>query len=159
SGAPCEMIIAICDCMVYVQTVLNEHGPAAACFSFAESGQIEIVASPEIISEVRDTLSQPKLRRRFSKLTDERVAAFLKRTGEFVRLVPDAPANFTLARDPDDAKYVDLAAIVQATRIVTRDKDLLSLMEDDAFVKRFPAISIVDPPTFLRAVRESLGEN
>jgi hypothetical protein len=36
--------------------------------------------------------------------------------------------------------------------LVTRDKDLLDLMNDHAFRQRFPALTILDPVAFLKAI-------
>jgi predicted nucleic acid-binding protein len=47
---------------------------------------------------------------------------------------------------------------VNARYLVSRDKDLLDLMSDGAFVASFPRLQIVDPPTFLSAVRAMQGQ-
>ena len=39
------------------------------------------------------------------------------------------PELFAYARDPDDAHYVNLALAADAKLIVSRDKDLLDLMD------------------------------
>lgn len=67
------------------------------------------------------------------------------------------PHAFDYPRDPDDEPYIDLAAAVKADFPVTRDKDLLSLMNDHLaeakqFRQQFPQIRIVDPVSFLNTV-------
>lgn len=70
-------------------------------------------------------------------------------------LVRTVPQRFTYKRDPDDAHYVDLALETSSTLIVSRDKDLLSLMyandaEANDFRSRFLHLRILDPVEFLR---------
>ena len=67
------------DCMVFLQGAANPDGPAAACLRLAEKGHVELCISSEILSEVRDVLTRPKMQHRFSALTEETVSAFLAR--------------------------------------------------------------------------------
>ena len=62
----------------------------------------------------------------------------------------DAGRLCALARDPKDEPYVDLAAATRARYLVTRDKDLLDLMDDAAFRQQFPGLTVIDPATLLR---------
>jgi hypothetical protein len=43
-----------------------------------------------------------------------------------------------------------LAAATRARYLVTRDKDLLDLMGDDAFRQQFPGLAVIDPVTLRR---------
>jgi predicted nucleic acid-binding protein len=66
----------------------------------------------------------------------------------------DFPLVFSYQRDPDDAHYVNLAIAAQAELIVSRDRDLLDLMDPTKpeaadFQRRFPQVRIVDPVGFL----------
>lgn len=54
--------------------------------------------------------------------------------------------GITLARDPKDEPYLNLAAHSQADYLVSRDRDLL---EADAIAKKMPTLRIVDPVAFL----------
>lgn len=61
-------------------------------------------------------------------------------------------------RDPKAEKYVDLAIQADATYLVIRDNDLLDLMErgtveGEAFRRRFPSLTILDPVAFPNLVR------
>ena len=67
---------------------------------------------------------------------------------------------FVYDRDPDDAHYVNLALAADATLIVTRDADLLDLMnasqnDGKEFQTRFPTLKIITPPAFLAVVRRT----
>lgn len=147
------MIAAVFDCMVYVQAALGSKGPAFACLSLAEQNRITLHLSPAILEEVKRTLDRPSLRRRYSKLTDERVERFLERIVIAGKPSDDPPHVFSLPRDPKDEPYLDLAIATQASFIVSRDKDLLSLMDDDAFKSTYPGLSIVEPHAFLARIR------
>ena len=56
---------------------------------------------------------------------------------------------------PKDEPYLDLAVAAGARYLVSRDRDLLDLMNDAQFRQRFPELIVLDPPAFLRAIRSS----
>ena len=61
------------------------------------------------------------------------------------------------ARDPKDEPYIDLAAAARADYLVTRDKDLLSLMTAHSaaaklFRQKTRPLAVLDPVAFLRAL-------
>ncbi len=68
---------AVFDCMVFLQAVTNEQGPAFACVGLVEEEKLQLIVSPAILTEVRDVLSRPKVRAKFPHHTDERVEGFL----------------------------------------------------------------------------------
>lgn len=62
---------------------------------------------------------------------------------------------FDLPRDPDDEPYINLAIEAGARFLVTRDRDLLDLMnwetkEGRGFQSRFAQLKILNPVDFLR---------
>ena len=64
------------------------------------------------------------------------------------------PHTFDFARDPTDAKYIDLAVVTGAQLIVSHDNDLLDLMLDtDPAGRRlraaYPSFRVLTPPAFL----------
>jgi predicted nucleic acid-binding protein len=63
-----------------------------------------------------------------------------------------------LPRDPTDEPYLNLAIAVKASFLVTRDGDMLSLMQDDNFKSRYPSLAIIDPPAFLTHVRTAVAK-
>lgn len=147
------MISVVFDCVVYVQVVLSSKGPAFACLSLAEQQQITLYLSPDILDEVKRSLDNPSLRRKYPSITDERVTAFLERVVNAGTLTENPPSVFALRRDPKDEPYVNLAIATHASFLVSRDKDLLSLMTDDIFRAAYPHLTIVDPSAFLARVR------
>src|SRR5215203_837855 len=93
---------------------------------------ITLFVSQDILEEVRQVLSRPKIRQKNSTLTNERIGVFLRRLAEKAALVDDVQQHFTYARDPKDEKYINLALEVTATYLVSRDKDLLDLTTSNA---------------------------
>ncbi len=147
------MTPAVFDCVVLLQAAANSSGPAGACLAFVESGDVKLFLSAAILEEARDVFMRPATRKRFPKLTEEKVDRFLLKVATLSTFVHDVPATGSLSRDPTDEMYLHLALAAQAPFIVSRDKDLLDLMKDDAFRKAYPALAIIDPPSFLTHVR------
>lgn len=141
------------DCMVFLQGATRPAGSARACFQIVEDGLATLCISPEILAEVGDVLLRPELVKRFPALSPEWVTEFVESFANKALVVPDVPIAFTLPRDPKDEPYVNLAVATQAEFLVSRDRDLLDLMTDADFRRRFPALLIVDPETFLRTIR------
>ncbi|MBI3822723.1 MAG: putative toxin-antitoxin system toxin component, PIN family [Planctomycetes bacterium] len=143
---------AVFDCMVYLQAVGRMGGPARACFRLVDEGKTTLFVSSRIMAEVRDVLARPKIRKRFPLLTSESVDEFLVNVEKKAIVVDDAPCVFALPRDPKDESYINLALAVGAMYLVSRDKDLLDLMNDKDFRKRYPGLTILDPAAFLKAM-------
>lgn len=143
------------DCMVFLQGAARSASPARACFEIVDEGLVTLCVSPAVLAEVRDVLSRPELVKRFPALSAEWVTAFVTSLADKALVVPDVPNAFVLPRDPKDEPYINLAVATQAEFLVSRDRDLLDLMTDADFRRRFPTLKIVDPETFLRTIRSS----
>lgn len=140
---------AVFDCMIYLQAAVNEGGPAFACFRLVEAGEVILCVSDEVLAEARDVLTRPALRAKFRQLTSERVDAFLQNVRAKAVTIAEVPKVFSCPRDPDDEPYVNLAIAAGARYLVSRDKDLLDLMKDADFRRRFATLAILDPAAFL----------
>ncbi len=149
---------AVFDCMVFLQGAGRPSGPARACFRLVEEGQVTLCLSTPILAEVRDVLTRPKTLRRFPLVTPEWVETFLQNVESKALLLPEVPPTFTLERDPKDEPYLNLALAVQASYLVSRDRDLLDLMEDENLRQRHPDLTILDPASFLKALSQQ-GES
>lgn len=141
---------AVFDCMVSLQAVTNENGPAFACFRLVDDGRVTLCVSAETLAEARDVLTRPKLQAKFPRLTSERVVAFLQNVEAKAVTVGEVPSVVSHPRDPDDEPYLNLAVAAGANYLVSRDKDLLDLMSDADFRSRFPDLTILDPVAFLQ---------
>lgn len=147
------------DCMIFLQGAARRESPAGACLDLAEQGQIDLCISASILAEVVDVLSRPRIRAKFTALTDEVVAGFVEAVQTFATLFVDVPRTFALDRDPKDESYLNLACHSGAAYLVTRDNDLLHLAAaadgvGQALRERFPRLQIIDPLAFLTAIRD-----
>jgi putative PIN family toxin of toxin-antitoxin system len=141
---------AVFDCVILLQAAARATGPAGACLQAVRDGRLELVVSPAVLAEVRDVLTRPKTLRKFPALTLEAVGTFLEDVTAIAVTLPDVPKVFTLARDPKDEPYIDLALAAKARYLVSRDNDLLDLMEDERFRRQYPDLTIIDPVSLLR---------
>jgi putative PIN family toxin of toxin-antitoxin system len=154
------MISAVFDTTTLLQAATSRKGPAAACLAYVDDGQVKLFISTVTLDEIREVLSRPNIRKSFSKkLTDENVLDFLDHLVDKGHMIEDVPRVYKYKRDPDDEPFLDLAIATQASFIVSRDNDLLDLMQDDEFRKAYPALAIVDPPSFLAHVRAEIAKD
>jgi putative PIN family toxin of toxin-antitoxin system len=153
------MIGAVFDAMTFLQAVTNRKGPAGACLALVDEGQVKLFVSADVLEEVRDVLYRPVIRNAFKKkLTDEIAQDFLDHVVDKAHAVEHVPNAFRLERDPDDEPYINLAVAARASFIVSRDKDLGDLMNDDEFRKTYPDLTIIDPAAFLKHVRAEIAK-
>ena len=149
--------LVVFDCVIFLQALIKESGPAVNCLDGFERGRFLLAISPEILAELHDVLSRSRLRRDFPLLTDEKVRQLIEMLLLKGRLFRNIPRRFELPRDPDDEPYLNLAIEADASVLVTRDRDLLDLMKWDTregrdFQTRFPQLKILSPVEFLKAL-------
>lgn len=152
---PSNIPRVVFDCNVFIQALINTKGPAFACRELVDHDKLLLFVSPEVLAEVRDVLNRPKLRQKFPALTAERVDAYLQDLINKTFLMTDVPQQFVYERDPKDEPYINLALAAGARYLVTRDKDLLDLMnegtpEGKSFRERFSHLVILDPVALLQ---------
>jgi putative PIN family toxin of toxin-antitoxin system len=141
---------AVFDCVVLLQAAGRPDGPAGACLRAVRDGRLELFLSPDILAEVRDVLTRPRVLRKFPALTPEAVEVYLADLAGHATTLDAVPRAFPLPRDPKDEPYIDLAVAAGARYLVSRDDDLLGLMGDAAFRQQFPGLAVVDPVALLR---------
>jgi putative PIN family toxin of toxin-antitoxin system len=147
-------IRVVFDCNTFLQALASPEGPAGRCVQLAIDGDVHLFISPAVLEELRDVASRPKVITKL-RIVEDRVAEYIEAIEIAATLLADIPDVFTYRRDPDDAHYVNLAIAADAKLIVSRDKDLLDLMDatkPDAmdFQNRFPSLRILNPVAFLR---------
>lgn len=152
---------AVFDCNIYFQATRNANGPAAKVFRLLEEDRFTLFVSNEVMNEVRATLTNPGIRAKNPRFTDKVIDALLELVSKHSMVLQDIPERFTYQRDPDDAKYVNLALAAGARYLVTRDKDLLDLMNEDStegkdFRTQFPELMILDPVSFLQQMSPAM---
>ena len=141
---------AVFDCMVFLQGAGRPASPARACLRLVDEERITLCLSVDILAEVRDVLTRPKTTKRFPLLTRDWVDAFLQNAESKAVRLPHVPKFFSFERDPKDEPYLNLALATHANYLVSRDRDLLDLMNNADFRKRFPELTILDPVGFLK---------
>lgn len=150
--------LVVFDCVVFLQGLIKESGPAAKCLERFEKSRFSLAISAEILAELQDVLTRSRLRKDFPLLTDAKVERLIEVLLLKGRLFRNIPKRFELPRDPDDEPYLNLAIAAGAEFLVTRDRDLLDLMRKDTeegrrFQSRFRKLRILDPVEFLRTIQ------
>jgi putative PIN family toxin of toxin-antitoxin system len=143
------------DCNVLLQAAARPDGPAAACLKLLDANRITVYVSRATLKELRAVFAYRSVREGFPELTDGEIGSFLDRLLFRARLVGRVRHVLEYPRAPQDEPYIDLAATVKADYLVSRDKDLLSLMSGHSVVcKQFRQkthpLRVVDPVTLLR---------
>ena len=146
------------DCNVFFQALISPTGPAGQSLEAAYEGRCQLFIATFVLDELAAVAARPTLARRFS-LTPERVAVFMESIVEAATVIGDVPRQFEYPRDPDDARYVDLALVAQAKLVVSRDRDLLALADPTTaagldFRRRFPMLQILTPTDFLAVLEQ-----
>jgi putative PIN family toxin of toxin-antitoxin system len=148
---------AVFDCVVLLQAAVSRKGPAFASLRLAQTGQLRIALSSDVLAELTDVLGRPELQRKFKTLTPDVAEAFVRELTNHADMVVEVPPEFTYSRDPDDEPQINLAIAVGAKYLVTWDKDLLDLMDKTStigadFRRRFPHLLILNPVALLREI-------
>ena len=142
------------DCNIYVQALINIGGPAGRCVEKALAGDVELFITPFILDEIRE--SYQKIPAKYG-VTREQTAKLAIGVAAIATNIINVPAVFTYDRDPDDAHYVNVALAADAKLVVSRDRDLLDLMDEKRqealdFKSRFPGLRILEPVQFLQEI-------
>lgn len=129
---------AVLDPGVLISAVVSPGGTCAEIIALLEVGRFELVMSPRLVAELRNTLQRERFRRWASEEgVDEFVAAVVLEAREFSD--PDKVEPTT--RDPKDDYLIALAQAANADVLVSGDLDLLDL-ED-------PPVEVLTPRSFL----------
>jgi putative PIN family toxin of toxin-antitoxin system len=147
--------------MVFLQGTARDSGPAAALLRLWEDNAFTLLASGEVLLEIEDVLSRPKIRRVNPRLTERRVRDLMARLRHQALWPEVRSVHVHLSRDPKDEKYLNLAVAGRADYLVSWDKHLMGLRSDDTpealhFREAYPDIRIVTPVEFLQAISASV---
>lgn len=147
------------DCNIFLQALVNPKGAAGACLALFESGEIELYVSAQVLAEVAEVLSRPQVRQLAPSLTLETIEAFVENIRDKAICLRNVPDEYHFERDPKDEPYLNLAIIANATYLVSKDNDLLDLMETQKaearnFRLRYPMLKILTAPAFLQEMRQ-----
>src|SRR5687768_8931483 len=147
---------AVFDCNIFLQALANPLGSAGRCVQAALDGRFDLFLDRVVVDELIDVASRPVVARKL-RILPTRVSELITELNARAVFVNQVPAVFSYARDPDDAHYVNLAIATGAYLIVSRDKDMLDLMNDanpDGVRLRaqYPALHVLTPPAFLAVI-------
>ena len=139
------------DCNIFVQALINLHGPAGRCLQFAKDGRVMLFTSPYVLAEIREIHWKTPAK---YGITAEQTDELARNLASFATLFTDVPEIYHHPYDPDDSHYVNLALKAEARLIISRDRHLLMLAdparkEGQDFQARFSAIRILDPVQLL----------
>lgn len=154
-----EKPVVVFDTGCVLQAALNPAGPAADALDLLDQDKIAVYTSPRLRSEYEDVLYRPAIRAKNPHITDTQIEAGLARFDLKAIRGLNPPPYVSYPRDPNDEPVINLAIHVDADYIVTRDRDLLELVDESKpegrfFRQRFPRLSILNPVAFLQALRE-----
>lgn len=142
------------DCNVFVQGIANRNSPARKALRLFFDGALSLFVSETILREVRNVLSRPEVRDRLPGINDRIVNAFLTKLEARAILITNVPEEYRYERDPDDEMYINLAIVVNASYLVSRDQDLLDLVTASTdvarqFRSRYPFLRIMKAADFI----------
>lgn len=136
------MLRAVLDANIIISALIQPKGASGRILtSLLDASAFELIISPAILTELRRSLSYPKVRR-YIKASDEDLDLWVASIELIAQPVDGTKRIHAVAEDPDDDKYIEAAVEGLAQFVVTGDKHLLSL-------KSYENIHIVTPRVFV----------
>lgn len=139
------MMRVVLDANIFVSAVLKATGNPARIIELVKEEELKLIASPDILAEVKATLLYPKLRK-LHRHSARWVKDFLKELSAKADITPGELAVDAIKDDPSDNIYLACAVEGRADFIVSGDAHLKKLQS-------FRNIPIVDPATFLSRMK------
>jgi uncharacterized protein len=138
---------AVLDTNVLISVAFAQRGIAKTLRELLAEEAFTLVTAADLLAELYRVLHYPRIRQRFHPTEDD-ILEFIGILLERALVVPGRYQVQRVERDPTDDMFLAAALEGQADYIVSRDPHLLNL-------KHFHTIQIVEPPAFVRAVRQS----
>jgi putative PIN family toxin of toxin-antitoxin system len=150
----------VLDTNVLLRGLINSHSASGRILALCEDRKLVPVLSKSVLAEYRYILKDPKIVARCPELEPRKVDVTLARlifVGDVIRSIK---VRFVYPRDPQDAKFIELAIAANATHLVSSDGDILDLPgghgeASKRFRQRLPTIVVLDPPDFLRRFNDT----
>jgi putative PIN family toxin of toxin-antitoxin system len=139
------MLSAVVDSTVLVSAFLSKQGAAAAFLARGVARAFTCMLAVEIIEETQRALHYPHIRERYT-YTDEEIEAYGRYLLATFQIVTDLPPLAGVVRDPNDDMILACAVAAQASHVVTRDRDLLTL-------GTYEGMTMITPEAFLGLLR------
>lgn len=112
---------AVVDTNVLARFALTPRGFSARLLAAIEAGDFLLITSEAILSEVAETLTEPRVRR-YRRYSDAEIEAFVGTLREFAHVVPGRYEVFVVQNDPDDNHVLAAAIEGDADFVVTDDR-------------------------------------
>ena len=110
------------DTNIWVSAALNPAGTPAAVAQAFRDGRFVSVSCSEVLDELREVLTRPRIRRRL-RLEQEAVEAMLALVQRrWVMVFP--PGELRVSRDPKDDLVLETGIAGRARYVVSRDDDI-----------------------------------
>ncbi len=155
-----EVVKVVADTVIYLQASFNVNNVASSFLRRVETGEVTLYISRLMIQEIRDVLARPASRTKNARLSDEELKEFIQGIEDKAILIDPLPEHFLYERDPNDEHVLNLAIDIGADFILTRDNDLLDLMdtgrlEGRGFREQYPSTTITGPGELLIYLNQS----
>ncbi|MBM4256809.1 MAG: putative toxin-antitoxin system toxin component, PIN family [Deltaproteobacteria bacterium] len=137
---------AVLDTNVLIGLAFARRGITKTLRELLAEEAFTVVTAADLLAELYRVFHYPRIRQRFHP-TEEDIIAFLGLVLERAVIVPGRYQVQRVESDPTDDMFLACALEGKADYIVSRDPHLLNL-------KHFHSIQIVEPPAFVRAVRQ-----
>ena len=138
---------AVLDTNILVSALITPRGTPAQIVQAWRAGRFDLVTSPPLLWELKETLSRPKILDRYHLSPTDIHDLLTLLAGATIFVTAPAPMPARL-RDPDDLPALACALESQADYLVTGDNDLLDLGQ-------YQGVRIVRPSAFLRLLLPS----
>lgn len=140
------MISAVLDTNVPVSGSITPLGIPGQILQAWRRGEFQLVASREILGEVREVMARPKLLERYGRSLAD-VDDFIGILESNAQVVQAIEGGGWVAQDPDDDMFIGAALAAGAAYLVSGDQHVLRL-------GRVEALEVVSPARFLSIVWE-----
>src|SRR2546421_8137242 len=135
-------LTAVADSTVLISAFISKGGVSAVLLREAAGGVFDLSLSQEIITETETVLFEREHLRSKYPYTNEDVTEFCQFLQRSFALVTELPPLTGIVRDPNDDMIIATASRAQATYLITRDNDLLTLQQ-------YEEITIITPEAFM----------
>jgi uncharacterized protein len=138
---------AVLDSTILISALLAPEGISDQLLRQGRRGAFVLCLSEAILEETqRVLLEEERIRRRYPYTNDD-VKEFISELRRAASMVSDIPLLQGISRDPNDDMVIACAVAAQATYLVTRDKDLLTLTH-------YQKIRMTTPEQFIEILRK-----
>lgn len=134
----------VVDTNIFISGLIISKGYPYQILSLWQDNYFTLVASKQIIDEMIDVLSRPKIQKKYHVSTSQ-VKKVVSLIEKYAHSIENISVNSIQVRDEKDQHILDLAIVGKADYLVSGDDDLLSLANESKLKK----LKIVTPREFM----------